>query len=150
MDPSMPPEVHVEQVAPRPIAAVRRRARESELSQVIPAACGEVWKFIQSTGMPHSGLNMALYLDLEMNLEIGVIVHEPFASEGDEGDVAAADAQCRMSDAAIDDLGGSRDPGQREHEQAHAEAGEQAKRSVHAVDIGVKAHFRYHSAGRDS
>jgi effector-binding domain-containing protein len=82
MDPSMPPEVRVEQVEPLPIAVVRRKARESELSQVIPAACGEVWKFIKSTGMPHSGLNMALYLDLEMNLEIGVVMIEPFASDG--------------------------------------------------------------------
>ena len=38
----------VEQVAPVTTAVVRRRARQDELSAVVPQACGEVWAFVRS------------------------------------------------------------------------------------------------------
>jgi effector-binding domain-containing protein len=75
-------DVRVEQAIARPIAVVRRKARQDELSTVVPAACGEVWQFLRSTNTPNTGLNLAVYLDLEMNLEIGVVVTEPIAGSG--------------------------------------------------------------------
>jgi effector-binding domain-containing protein len=69
-------------VEPQPIAAVRRRARSDQLAQVVPEACGEVWKLIKASGIPHTGRNLAVYLDGVMNLECGVVVLHPFPSEG--------------------------------------------------------------------
>jgi len=71
--------VQVQQVASRTTAVVRRRAKVSELAQVLPQGCGEVWTFLRSSQIPHPGRNLALYLDEEMNLEAGVEVAKPFA-----------------------------------------------------------------------
>ena len=60
------------------MAVVRCRAKVSELASVIPKACGEVWAFVRSANLPHPGRNLALYLDGEMNLEVGVEVTQPF------------------------------------------------------------------------
>jgi effector-binding domain-containing protein len=49
---------------------------------VIPAGCGEVWQFIRASSIQHTGRNMALYWDGEINLECGVIVLHPFTSDG--------------------------------------------------------------------
>jgi effector-binding domain-containing protein len=75
-------EIQIERVEPRVIAAVRRRASMQELATVIPQACGEVWEFIRATKIPHVGLNIAVYLDMEMTLECGVIVLQTFAGTG--------------------------------------------------------------------
>jgi effector-binding domain-containing protein len=77
----MPYDVQITHVEPQPIAVVRRQIRPDQLSKVVPDACGEVWQFIRASSIPHTGINLALYLDLEMNLEIGVIVLGPFNSE---------------------------------------------------------------------
>jgi effector-binding domain-containing protein len=74
--------VRVISVAPQLTAVVRRRATQGELSTVVPQACGEVWAFIRSTGLPHPGQNLALYLDGEINLECGVEVPQPFTGDG--------------------------------------------------------------------
>ena len=79
----MPYDVKIEQVEPRPMASVRRRTSQALLSRVIPEALGEVWRFIRASGISHSGLNIALYHDLAMNLECGVLVPEPFQPDGD-------------------------------------------------------------------
>ncbi len=39
-------------------------------------------EFVRSSSLPHPGRNLALYLDDEIHLEVGVEVFEPF--EGDE------------------------------------------------------------------
>jgi effector-binding domain-containing protein len=74
-------QVAIKQVEPQLTAVVRRRAGLSELSQVIPQACGEVWAFFRSSGLPHPGRNLALYFDDQINLESGVEVDQPFASD---------------------------------------------------------------------
>jgi effector-binding domain-containing protein len=74
--------VDVKQVESRTTAVVRRRARLSELAQVVPHGCGEVWAFIRSSGLPHPRHNLALYLDGEINLECGVEVAQPFTGDG--------------------------------------------------------------------
>ena len=65
-------------VQPQTTAVVRRRARPNELATVVPQACGEVWAFARSAGIPKPGRHLALYLDGEINLEVGVEVTQPF------------------------------------------------------------------------
>ncbi len=59
-------------------AVIRSRVRAKELPQFVPAACGEVWSFIRSTGLPRPGRHLALYLDAEGSVEVGAAVSEPF------------------------------------------------------------------------
>src|SRR5258708_7062307 len=75
--------VEVRQVGAQTTAVVRRRARSSELSRVVPQACGEVWSFIQSSGLPCAGGMTPLSLDGEINLEMGAEVGELFAVDGE-------------------------------------------------------------------
>lgn len=49
-----------------------------ELSQFVPAACGEVWSFIRAAHLPQPGCHIALYLDARGTVEIGAEVSEPF------------------------------------------------------------------------
>jgi effector-binding domain-containing protein len=74
--------VEVKQVASIPLAVVRRRARLDELSTVVPEACGVVWNFVRGAAIKPLGRNVALYLDDDINLEVGVEVAGPFASDG--------------------------------------------------------------------
>src|SRR6266849_2587598 len=71
-------QVHVQQVEPQTTAVVRLRADLSQLAQVVPQACGEVWTFFRSSGLPRPGRNLALYLDGEGNIECGAEVDQPF------------------------------------------------------------------------
>jgi effector-binding domain-containing protein len=77
-------EYHVEarHAASQLTAVVRLRATKNELAQVIPQACGEVWQFVRSANLPRPGRHLALYLDGEMNLEVGVEVFQPFTGNG--------------------------------------------------------------------
>src|SRR5512139_2162931 len=59
-------------------AVIRSRVKPRELSKFVPAACGEVWSFIRSAGLPRPGRHVALYLDAGL-VEVGVEVAEPFA-----------------------------------------------------------------------
>ena len=59
-------------------AVVRGRVRPKELSQFVPAACGEVWSFIRSAGLSRPGRNVALYLDAQGSVEAGAEVSERF------------------------------------------------------------------------
>ncbi len=63
-------------------AVVRDRISRSELSRFVPAACGEVWSFIRSTGLPRPGRNVALYSDSDGTVEAGVEVFAPFSPAG--------------------------------------------------------------------
>lgn len=58
---------------------VRGCVRPRELSRFVPAACGEVWSFIRSVGLPKPGRHVALYLDSQGSVEVGAEVSEPFA-----------------------------------------------------------------------
>jgi len=60
-------------------AVIRSRVRAKELPQFVPAACGEVWSFIRSAGLPRPGRHLALYLDAQGAIEVGAEVSEPFA-----------------------------------------------------------------------
>ena len=65
-------DVRVLHVPATPFLAVRRRAARSEFSRVVPEGCGTVWDFIQAAGLVSGGRNLAVYLDGEIDLEIGV------------------------------------------------------------------------------
>lgn len=63
-------------------AVIRSRVPPKELSRFIPAACGEVWSFVRAAGLPRPGRHLALYLDAQGTVEVGVEVSAPF--EGNE------------------------------------------------------------------
>jgi effector-binding domain-containing protein len=63
---------------PTPTAVIRSRVPAKELAKFVPAACGEVWTFIRSAGLPRPGRHLALYLDAQGSVEVGAEVSEPF------------------------------------------------------------------------
>src|SRR5438128_668380 len=60
-------------------AVIRSQVPAKDLAQFVPAACGEVWSFIRSAGLPRPGRHLALYLDAQGSVEVGAEVSEPFA-----------------------------------------------------------------------
>jgi effector-binding domain-containing protein len=62
---------------------VRRKASLQELGKVIPDACGLVWNVMRTQKVPGAGRHVALYLDDEFNLEVGVELDAPFAGHGE-------------------------------------------------------------------
>jgi effector-binding domain-containing protein len=75
-------QVNVQHVPAQTTAVVRCRAKQSDLSQVVPAGCGEVWAFVRAAGLPRPGRHVALYLDGAINLEVGAEMDQPFTGEG--------------------------------------------------------------------
>src|SRR5690348_15716498 len=76
-------DVQLEKVAGRPLAVVRRRARPQELSKVVPDACGLVWGVLRAQQIKGAGRHVAVYLDSQINLEVGVEMDAPFAGHGE-------------------------------------------------------------------
>ncbi len=74
----MPYEIKITQSEPTCTAVIRGIVRLEELAQFVPAACGEVWNFIKSAGLPRPGRHVALYLDAQGSVEVGAEVAEPF------------------------------------------------------------------------
>jgi hypothetical protein len=73
-------EVHVQQLDSVPIAVVRRQARASELSRVVPECCGLVWNVIRAQHAK-GGRHVALYWDNSIRLEVGVELLGPFSEQ---------------------------------------------------------------------
>jgi len=74
----MPYEIRLTDTEAIPTAVIRGRVPATELSKFVPAACGEVWAFIRSAGLPRPGRHTALYLDGGA-VEVGAEASEPFA-----------------------------------------------------------------------
>ena len=74
--------VRLEQHSGQPLAVVRRRARPQELAKVVPNACGQVWSVVRSQQVTGAGRHIAVYLDHQINLEVGVELAGPFAGYG--------------------------------------------------------------------
>ena len=74
--------VRLEQHGDRPLAVVRRLAASHELSRVVPDACGTVWNVIRSQRVSGAGRHVAVYLDGQINLEVGAEVPGPFQGDG--------------------------------------------------------------------
>jgi effector-binding domain-containing protein len=75
--------VRVEQQGSHPIAVVRRRASAQQLSQVVPEACGTVWRVVRAQRVTGAGRHVAVYLDDQINMEVGVELITPFAGHGE-------------------------------------------------------------------
>jgi effector-binding domain-containing protein len=73
-------DVQLRHLAAVPLAVVRRQARPSDLSRVVPECCGLVWNALRAQGVK-GGRNVALYLDGTINLEIGVEMSAPFVEQ---------------------------------------------------------------------
>jgi effector-binding domain-containing protein len=58
-------------------AVIRSKVPPGELPKFVPAACGEVWTFIRSSGLPRPGRHVSLYLDSGL-VEVGAEVSQPF------------------------------------------------------------------------
>jgi len=67
---------------PQLIACVHRRAKLGDLKTVVPQACGDSWNLVKKLGIK-GGRNVAVYLDGEINMEIGQEVAARFPSTGD-------------------------------------------------------------------
>ena len=76
-------DVRLEQINSRPLAVVRRRASRQELSKVVPDACGAVWSVVRSQQIMGAGRHVALYLDGQITLEVGVELDTPVAGHGE-------------------------------------------------------------------
>lgn len=64
--------------APVHLAVIRERVERGGLARFIPAACGEVWTFLRTPGMPRGGRHVAVYLDEDGLVEVGAEVTAPF------------------------------------------------------------------------
>jgi effector-binding domain-containing protein len=59
-------------------AVIRSQVPAKELARFVPAACGEVWSYIRSAGLPRPGRHVTLYLDGQGSIEVGAEVSAPF------------------------------------------------------------------------
>jgi effector-binding domain-containing protein len=75
--------VQLETAQARPTAVVQRRARRQELPKIIPESCGLVWNVIRAQQIKGAGRHVSLYLDDQINLEVGVELDLPFAGHGE-------------------------------------------------------------------
>jgi effector-binding domain-containing protein len=67
-------------VASQPTAVVRRTASVWELPKVVPDGCGVAWNAVRAQQIKGAGRNVALYLDDQINLEVGVELSAPVAA----------------------------------------------------------------------
>ena len=75
--------VRLEQLDSRPLAVVRRLARPEDLSKVVPEACGTVWNVVRAQQIAGAGRHIAVYLNGNIDLEVGVELETPFAGYGE-------------------------------------------------------------------
>lgn len=75
--------VRLEEHGGHRLAVVRRRAATRELSKGVPEACGIVWNVLRSQQVSGAGRHVAIYLDCEINLEVGVELDGTFAGHGE-------------------------------------------------------------------
>src|ERR1700712_4041843 len=76
-------DVRIEQRDSRPLAVVRRRASRQQLPRIVPVACGVVWGVVRAQQVSGAGRQVAVYLDGQINLEVGVELGLPFAGYGE-------------------------------------------------------------------
>jgi effector-binding domain-containing protein len=70
-------QIELTESKPITTAVIRSRVPAKELAKFVPAACGEVWSFIRTAGLPRPGRHMALYLE-DGFVEVGAEVSGPF------------------------------------------------------------------------
>jgi effector-binding domain-containing protein len=82
-----PYTVRVERLDSIPLAVVRRQAKQSELSRLVPECCGLVWNALRAQQIK-GGRHVAIYWDGTIRLEVGVELSVPFVEQ--EGVVRSA------------------------------------------------------------
>ena len=76
-------DIRIEQFPSRPTAVARRQAALQQLPKVVPESCGVVWNALKAHGVQGAGRNLAVYLDEQINLEVGVEMDGPFTGVGE-------------------------------------------------------------------
>src|SRR3974390_3505560 len=71
-------QIELTELKPIMTAVILGRVPQQEFSRFVPAACGEVWSFFRSAGLPRPGRHTALYLE-DGIVEVGAEVSAPFA-----------------------------------------------------------------------
>ena len=61
--------VQVQRLDSVPLAVIRRQAKHSELSRVVPECCGLVWNVVRAQ-QAKAGRRVALYWDDSVRLEV--------------------------------------------------------------------------------
>jgi effector-binding domain-containing protein len=74
--------VKLQRLASVPLAVIRRQARASDLSRVVPECCGLVWEAVR-VQQTRAGRHVAIYWDASIRLEVGVELDGPFVEHGD-------------------------------------------------------------------
>ena len=74
--------VQLQQLKSVPLAVIRRQARASELSRLVPECCGLVWNEVRAQ-QAKAGRHVAIYWDGSIRLEVGVELLGPFAEHGE-------------------------------------------------------------------
>jgi effector-binding domain-containing protein len=69
--------VRLQEIPSVPVAVVRRRVAQSELSRVVPECCGLVWNELRAQ-KTSAGRNIAIYWNGDIRLEAGVELTGPF------------------------------------------------------------------------
>src|SRR5258706_5160414 len=77
-------EVGLEKIGEaRPLAVVKLVARPEEFSRVVPKYCGVVWNALKAQQVKGAGRHIAIYLDDQVNLEVGVEMKAPYDGDGE-------------------------------------------------------------------
>ena len=71
-------EVSVEYRESLPLAVIRRRVPQHQLSRVVPDGCGRVWSLLKQHGVTGAGRHVAVYLNGNIDLEVGVEISGTF------------------------------------------------------------------------
>ena len=74
--------VRVQQLEGIPLAVIRRQAKASQLSRLVPECCGLVWNAIRAQ-QAKGGRHVAIYWDNTIRVEIGAELHSPFEEQGE-------------------------------------------------------------------
>jgi effector-binding domain-containing protein len=74
--------VKLQQLKSVPLAVIRRQAKPSELSRLVPECCGLVWNEVRAQ-QAKAGRNVAVYWNGDIRLEVGVEILGPFTEHGE-------------------------------------------------------------------
>jgi GyrI-like small molecule binding domain len=74
--------VQVQRLDSVPLAVIRRQARASDLSRVVPECCGLVWNVVRAQ-QTKAGRHVAIYWDGSIRLEVGAELFGPFVEHGE-------------------------------------------------------------------
>src|SRR5215471_10625479 len=75
-------DVRLQRLEALPLAVIRRQARQSELSRLVPELCGVVRTALKAQSIK-GGRHVAVYRDGSIRLEVGVELPGPFVETGE-------------------------------------------------------------------